>query len=143
MGIKELDEILKGGLPIPRPLHGQRRYGGTGGELPSGPRGGLRPVPRRPTQTTVTGKEKEMRKVGVMVESFRLGVRGGIEKAAELGLDGVQIYVTRGDGPREHVPLRKEGIPQVRGGPWSRRKRPVRGLRKGLHGPGAQQGACT
>lgn len=36
-----------------------------------------------------------------MVESFRLGVRGGIEKAAELGLDGVQ-----GDGPREHVTLR-------------------------------------
>ena len=37
------------------------------------------------------------RKIGVMVESFRLGVMGGIEKAAELGADGVQIYVTHGE----------------------------------------------
>ncbi len=37
------------------------------------------------------------RRIGVMVESFRLGVRGGIEKAAELGADGVQIYVTGGE----------------------------------------------
>jgi len=44
-----------------------------------------------------------MRKVGVMVESFRLGVRGGIEKAAELGLDGVQIYVTRGETAPENM----------------------------------------
>ena len=36
-------------------------------------------------------------KVGVMIESFRLGVKKGIQKAAELGADGFQIYVTRGD----------------------------------------------
>ncbi len=37
------------------------------------------------------------RLVGVMVESFRLGVKGGIEKAAEIGADGLQIYVTEGE----------------------------------------------
>jgi len=36
-------------------------------------------------------------KVGVMIESFRLGVKGGIQKAAELGADGFQIYVTGGE----------------------------------------------
>ncbi len=36
-------------------------------------------------------------KVGVMIESFRLGVKKGIQKAAELGADGFQIYVTRGE----------------------------------------------
>jgi len=36
-------------------------------------------------------------KVGVMIESFRLGVKGGIKKAAELGADGFQIYVTSGE----------------------------------------------
>ena len=36
-------------------------------------------------------------KIGVMIESFRLGVRKGIEKAAEVGADGFQIYVTSGE----------------------------------------------
>ncbi|MCK5329382.1 MAG: TIM barrel protein [Candidatus Latescibacteria bacterium] len=36
-------------------------------------------------------------KIGVMIESFRLGVREGIKKAAEIGADGFQIYVTSGD----------------------------------------------
>ena len=36
-------------------------------------------------------------KVGVMIESFRLGVKGGIRKAAELKADGFQIYVTGGE----------------------------------------------
>jgi L-ribulose-5-phosphate 3-epimerase len=36
-------------------------------------------------------------KVGVMIESFRLGVRGGIQKAAEIGADGFQIYTTNGE----------------------------------------------
>ena len=36
-------------------------------------------------------------KVGVMIESFRLGVRKGIAKAAEVGADGFQIYVTNGE----------------------------------------------
>ena len=37
------------------------------------------------------------RKIGVMVESFRLGVREGIRRAAALGADGIQVYVTRGE----------------------------------------------
>ena len=36
-------------------------------------------------------------KVGVMIESFRLGVKGGIRKAAELKADGFQIYATGGE----------------------------------------------
>lgn len=36
-------------------------------------------------------------KVGVMIESFRLGVKPGIRKAAEIGADGFQIYVTKGE----------------------------------------------
>lgn len=36
-------------------------------------------------------------KVGVMIESFRLGVKKGIRKAAELAADGFQIYVTQGE----------------------------------------------
>jgi sugar phosphate isomerase/epimerase len=36
-------------------------------------------------------------KVGVMIESFRMGVKGGIKKAAELGVEGFQVYVTRGE----------------------------------------------
>ncbi len=33
-------------------------------------------------------------KIGVMVESFRLGFRGGVEKAASLGIEGIQKYCT-------------------------------------------------
>ena len=36
-------------------------------------------------------------KVGVFIESFKLGVEGGLEKAAELGADGFQVYCTTGD----------------------------------------------
>lgn len=36
-------------------------------------------------------------KVGVMIESFRLGVKDGLRKAAEIGADGFQIYVTAGE----------------------------------------------
>ncbi|NQU44535.1 sugar phosphate isomerase/epimerase [bacterium] len=43
------------------------------------------------------------RKVGVMIESFRLGVRGGILKAAEIGADGFQIYVTKGEMAPENM----------------------------------------
>jgi len=43
------------------------------------------------------------RKVGVMIESFRLGVRAGIEKAAEIGADGFQIYVTKGEMAPENM----------------------------------------
>ncbi len=37
------------------------------------------------------------RKIGVIINSFRLGTRDGIKKAAELGADGFQIYCTKGD----------------------------------------------
>lgn len=36
-------------------------------------------------------------RIGVIVDSFRLPVRDGIKKAAELGADGVQIYATSGE----------------------------------------------
>ena len=36
-------------------------------------------------------------KIGVMVESFRVGLAGGLKAAAELGADGVQIYATSGE----------------------------------------------
>jgi len=34
------------------------------------------------------------RKIGVMIESFRLGTEAGIRKAAEIGADGFQIFCT-------------------------------------------------
>jgi sugar phosphate isomerase/epimerase len=43
------------------------------------------------------------RKIGVMIESFRLGVRPGIEKAAAIGADGFQIYVTKGEMAPENM----------------------------------------
>jgi len=36
-------------------------------------------------------------KIGAMVESFRAGLVGGLEAAAEVGADGVQIYATSGE----------------------------------------------
>ncbi|MBP1993942.1 sugar phosphate isomerase/epimerase family protein [Paenibacillus eucommiae] len=36
-------------------------------------------------------------KIGVMVESFGLGVREGLKKAKDVGADGVQIYATSGE----------------------------------------------
>ena len=42
-------------------------------------------------------------KVGVMIESFRLGVKGGIKKAAEMGADGFQISVTSGEMSPENL----------------------------------------
>ncbi len=36
-------------------------------------------------------------KIGVMVESFRKGLRGGLESAAALGVQGVQFYATNGE----------------------------------------------
>jgi sugar phosphate isomerase/epimerase len=36
-------------------------------------------------------------KIGVMVESFRAGLKGGLEAAAEMKADGVQIYATSGE----------------------------------------------
>jgi len=42
-------------------------------------------------------------KIGVMIESLRLGVRPGIAKAAELGMDGFQLYVTEGEMAPENL----------------------------------------
>ena len=36
-------------------------------------------------------------KVGVFADNMGLGVRQGLEKAAEIGADGVQFYTTRGE----------------------------------------------
>ncbi len=36
-------------------------------------------------------------KIGAMVESFRLGFRESVEKAASLGIEGIQAYATDGD----------------------------------------------
>lgn len=35
-------------------------------------------------------------KIGVMVDSFRVGVKEGIRKAAEIGAEGIQVYATEG-----------------------------------------------
>ena len=43
------------------------------------------------------------RKIGVMVESFRLGVKGGIAQAAALGCDGFQVYCTSGEMAPENM----------------------------------------
>ena len=42
-------------------------------------------------------------KIGAMVESFRLGFRGGVEKAAELGAEGIQAYATYGELAPENM----------------------------------------
>ena len=42
-------------------------------------------------------------KIGAMVESFRLGFRGGVEKAAELGAAGIQAYATYGELAPENM----------------------------------------
>jgi sugar phosphate isomerase/epimerase len=36
-------------------------------------------------------------KIGVMVESFRAGLEGGLRAAAEVGADGVQMFATSGE----------------------------------------------
>lgn len=36
-------------------------------------------------------------KIGVIIESFRAGLRGGLEAAAEVGVQGIQFYATLGE----------------------------------------------
>jgi len=48
-------------------------------------------------------KQVSSRKVGVMVESFRKEVREGVRLASELGLDGIQVYVTHGEMAPENL----------------------------------------
>ncbi len=39
-------------------------------------------------------------KIGAMLESFRLGFEGGVQKAAEIGIQGLQMYATNNEfGP--------------------------------------------
>jgi sugar phosphate isomerase/epimerase len=38
-----------------------------------------------------------MFKIGVMLESFRLGLEGGIRAATDLNVDGIQLYATGGE----------------------------------------------
>lgn len=42
-------------------------------------------------------------KIGVMINSFRLGVKDGIRKAAEIGADGFQIFTTTGEMAPENL----------------------------------------
>ncbi len=42
-------------------------------------------------------------KIGIMVESLRMGTKKGIQKCAEMGADGVQIYAVNGDLAPENL----------------------------------------
>lgn len=42
-------------------------------------------------------------KIGVMVESFRAGTKGGILKAAEVGAQGIQLYCANGEMDPDNV----------------------------------------
>ncbi|MEN6315527.1 MAG: sugar phosphate isomerase/epimerase family protein [Clostridiaceae bacterium] len=46
-------------------------------------------------------------KIGVIVDSFRLGVREGIEKAKEVGASGIQVYATRGPMAPENLTVKQ------------------------------------
>lgn len=39
----------------------------------------------------------QKRKIGVLVDCLKLGVNEGIRKAAEIGAEGIQVYVTHGE----------------------------------------------
>jgi L-ribulose-5-phosphate 3-epimerase len=50
-------------------------------------------------------------KIGVMVDSFRLGIEEGIKKAREVGASGIQIYATSGEmAPENLSPVRRKEI---------------------------------
>lgn len=46
-------------------------------------------------------------KIGVMVDSFKLGIKEGIQKAKEVGASGIQIYATSGPMAPENLPPEK------------------------------------
>jgi len=50
-------------------------------------------------------------KIGAMIESFRLGFRGGVEKAASLGIEGIQAYAVNGELAPEN--MTKDKIKEV------------------------------
>jgi L-ribulose-5-phosphate 3-epimerase len=43
------------------------------------------------------------RKIGIIIDSLKLGAKKGIEKAAQMGADGFQIYVTEGEMAPENM----------------------------------------
>lgn len=50
-------------------------------------------------------------KIGVMVDSFRLGIEEGIKKAKAVGAEGIQIYATSGEmAPENLSPQRRKEI---------------------------------
>jgi sugar phosphate isomerase/epimerase len=55
-------------------------------------------------------------KIGVMVDSFRLGLVEGIKKAREVGAEGIQIYATNGEMAPENLTAgkRKEILDIIR-----------------------------
>jgi L-ribulose-5-phosphate 3-epimerase len=49
--------------------------------------------------------------IGVMVDSFRLGLQDGIRKSKEVGAEGIQIYAVRGEmAPENLSPARRKEI---------------------------------
>ena len=42
-------------------------------------------------------------KIGVIVDSFRLPVKEGVKKAAEVGADGIQVFVVKGEMDPENM----------------------------------------
>lgn len=56
--------------------------------------------------TTNRGEDTGMKlnnKIGVIVDSFRVGVREGLVKAKQVGADGVQIYAVHGEMDPENL----------------------------------------
>jgi sugar phosphate isomerase/epimerase len=50
-------------------------------------------------------------KIGVIIDSFRLGVAEGIRKAREVGADGIQVYATSGEmAPEALSPARRREL---------------------------------
>lgn len=54
-------------------------------------------------------------KIGVIVDSFKLGIKEGIQKAREVGASGIQVYATSGSMAPENLSLqqRKEFLDVV------------------------------
>ena len=55
-------------------------------------------------------------KIGVIIDSFRIGVGKGIEKAREVGADGIQVYATSGEMAPENLnsAQRKEMLDRIK-----------------------------
>ena len=45
--------------------------------------------------------------IGVLIDSYRLDLKTALQKANELGLDGFQMYVSRGEYELEHLTAEK------------------------------------